>query len=518
MDLVVRGATVYDGTGAAGIVADVVVSDGRVVAIGPGAADRVGDPARTVEAAGRVVTPGFVDLHTHSDLTLLSNGFGPSTIRQGVTTAVVGNCGLGMAPISPAADVDDVRTANGYLDRDPDLRVGWDSIGGYLDTIDTAGIAPNVATLTAHLPIRASVLGLGDQAPTSADLDAMAILLDDALADGAVGLSTGLVYAPLTYATHDELVRLGEVVAARDRLFAWHVKDYADDLLASVRQALSVASMTGVRTQISHLTCVGRRNHGSARLALALVDEARANGLDVGVDIYPYLAGNAPLQQLLPAWVQEGGAEVFQRRLRDRAVREQVAQEWRGNALGWDEIVICAVPPDADQSVVGRTVADLGGTEAALDVLAEHGGAVMMVAFGRSDDDLRAVLTHASAVVASDGMALDPEGPTGGGLPHPRAYGCFPRYLSTYGRDDLAAAVHRCTGKPAARAGLDRGVLRVGAPADLVVLDLDRLADIATYERPAQYPTGVDLVVVNGEVVVDEGRDTGARPGRALRV
>lgn len=517
IDLAVLGATVYDGTGAPGLVADVLVADGRIVEIAPGAAARAGEAGRTVAAAGRVVTPGFVDIHTHSDLTLLSNAFGPSTIRQGITTVVVGNCGLGLAPLGTPVDLGEVRSANGYLDRDDSVEVTWSTVGGYLDRVSANGLGPNVAALAAHLPIRASVLGLGDRAPDAVALDEMAGLLDDALADGAAGLSTGLVYAPLTFATQAELVRLGEVTAARDRLFAWHVRDYSDDLVGSVRQALRVASLTGVRTQLSHLCVVGRRNHGAAQLALDLVDEARAHGLDVGVDLYPYLAGNAPLAQLLPAWVQQGGNEVFRRRLRDEHVRQQVKDAWIGNALGWDEIVVCAVPPEGDQTVVGRTVADLGGTEGALDLLADYGGAVMMVAFGRSEADLVAVLSHPAAVVASDGMALDPDGPTGLGLPHPRAYGCFPRYLSTYGRQNLADAIHRATGKPAARVGLERGHLAAGAPADLLVLDLDRLSDRATYEQPAQFPDGIDLVMVNGQVVVDAGRDTGARPGRALR-
>ncbi|MGW2315078.1 N-acyl-D-amino-acid deacylase family protein, partial [Actinomadura luteofluorescens] len=342
-------------------------------------------------------------------------------------------------------------------------------------------------------------------------------LLGDALAAGAAGVSTGLVYAPACYAREDELEALGRTAAAYGRLFAWHVRDYADGLLDSVRQALRVAAATGCRTQISHLVAVGRRNHGSVARALELIDAARAAGLDVGFDIYPYLAGNAPLSQLLPAWAQEGGERAMRARLTDRAVRARVRDGWRDMPNSWDDIAVGGRAVTALAADAGTDPPDL-----ALDLVAEHGNAVQMVAGGRSERDLADALAHPAGVIGSDGQALDPAGPTGRGTPHPRSYGCFPRLFAEYvrpGRLGLAEAVRKCTSAPAERAGLaGRGVLKPGAHADIVVFDPARIADRATFAAPQRYPDGIRAVIVGGRAVVEDGAHGDARPGEILRV
>ncbi|MPZ97132.1 MAG: amidohydrolase family protein [Propionibacteriales bacterium] len=520
IDLLLRGGLVVDGTGARPRVADVGVDRGRVVLQEPGSTESA---LVELDVRDRVVSPGFVDIHTHSDLTLLSAPSARSKVAQGVTTEVVGNCGLGLAPLPPGSPVDPIRAAVGYLDLDPGVQVSWHRLADYLAAVATARPSVNVAAFVAHLPLHGGVVGLGDQPAGAAELDVMCGLLDEALGDGGVGLSTGLAYAPLCFADERELLALASVVARRGALFAWHLRDYGDRLIPSVEQALRVAATTGCRTQISHLVSVGRRNWGAVVEALDLVDRARADGLDVGVDMYPYTAGSAPLSQLLPEWAQDGGIEEVQRRLRQPAVRDRIRSAWVDRPLGWDEIVLNWLPESAP-TMVGRTIASVAeslgstGDDVALDLLRDYGGAALMVAYGRSEDDLRTVLRHPAAVVASDGLALDPDGVTGTGLPHPRSYGCFPRFLSRYAGDDLADAIRRCTSAPADRVGMaDRGRLAVGLPADITVLDLARLDDLATYERPHAYPSGVDLVMVAGEVVVQAGEHTGARPGTALR-
>jgi N-acyl-D-aspartate/D-glutamate deacylase len=346
-------------------------------------------------------------------------------------------------------------------------------------------------------------------------------LLDDALAAGAAGASTGLMYAPLTYAREEELTALGHAVAARDRLFSWHIRDYGDHLLDSVRQVLRVAEATGCRTQISHLLAVGQRNWGKVARALELVDAARERGADVAADMYPYLAGNAPLSQLLPAWAQAGGEAAMRDRLAGEPVRRRVREEWRDLPTSWSEVTVSRVPAERPD-VTGRTLADLGGADAALDLIAEFGNAVMMVAGGRSEEDLLAVLRHPATVIGSDGQALDPDGPTGLGTPHPRSYGCYPRLFADHvrtGRLPLAETVRKCTGAPAARAGLrDRGELAPGKAADVVVFAPDRIADLATYAEPQRYPDGIRAVLVNGQVVVEDGAHLGERPGTVLRI
>lgn len=519
-DLLLTGGLVVDGTGAPGRIADVLVRDGSVVAIGPSTPV---DGVVTRDVSGRVVCPGFVDVHTHSDLTLLSDPRGLSKIHQGVTTEVVGNCGLGVAPSVPST-VDGLRAAVSYLDLDPGIRWTWQDVAGYLDAVATARPGLNVATLVGHLPLRAAVCGFDDRPAGAGDLDRITGLLGDALDAGAVGLSTGLVYAPLPYAREDELVALARVTASRGKVFTWHVRNYDDGLLESAAQAVRVARATGCRTQISHLAAVGRRNWGAVGGVLDLIDEARDAGADVGVDVYPYLHGNAPLAQLLPAWAQEGGPVAWMPTLREPSVRGRIRADWVDRPTTWDEITISwtALPPP--DPAVGRSVAEIAaadgrdGDDVVLDLLADLGTGVMMTAGGRSEDDLRTVLAHPTTVVASDGLALDPHGVTGSGLPHPRSYGCFPRYIDRYAQTGLADAVRRCTSAPAARVGLtDRGTLRPGAPADVLVFDPATLRDTATYTAPHRFARGIDLVLVNGVPTVDDGRHTGERAGAVLR-
>jgi N-acyl-D-aspartate/D-glutamate deacylase len=514
-DLLITGGVVVDGTGAPERTADVAISGGRVEAVG----DLAGrTAARLLDASGCVVCPGFVDVHTHSDLTLLSSPLAHSKIRQGVTTEIIGNCGLGVTPV--LGDRAALRGAAGYLDLDPAVAWDWTGLPGYLDVLARARPAVNVAALVAHIPLRAGVVGFEDRAAGPAELDRMCGLLDEALAAGAVGASTGLVYAPLTYAREEELVALARTVAARDRTFSWHIRDYGDHLLDAVRQVLRVAEAIGCRTQISHLTTVGRRNWGKAVQALDLIDAARERGADVAADMYPYLAGNAPLSQLLPAWAQTGGEAAMRERLADPGVRDRVRAAWSDLPNGWADITVSRIPVDRP-GVTGRTLADLGGADTALDLVGEFGNAVMMVAGGRSEDDLLAVLRHPATVIGSDGQALDPDGPTGAGVPHPRSYGCYPRLFGDYvrtGRLPLAETVRKCTGAAAARFGLhDRGELIAGKAADIVVFSPEAIADRATYAEPQRYPDGIRAVLVAGRVVVEEGSHRGARAGEVLR-
>jgi N-acyl-D-aspartate/D-glutamate deacylase len=501
-DFLLAGGTLVDGTGAAPRAADVLVSGTHITAVLAPGADVPG--IDRVDVSGRVVCPGFVDLHTHSDLTLLSSPLAHSKVRQGVTTEVVGNCGLGVAPIGPTTDVAALRSAVAYLDLDPAVSFTWRSVGEYLDAV--AGASVHVATLVGHIPVRAAVMGFDNRPATPAEIDAMCALVATALADGALGLSTGLVYPPLRAARTDELRALAEVVADHDALFAWHLRDYGDDLLASATEAVQIAAVTGARTQISHLSSIGERNWGRVDDVLDM-----ASG-DLGFDIYPYLAGNAPLSQLLPELPGFGA-------LGDPVARERIAHGWTDNPVPWTEITMAGGAADA---VLGRTIASLAddardASAVAMDLIAEHGHHVIMTAGGRSERDLRAVLGHPATVVASDGMALDPDGPTGQGFPHPRSFGTFPRAITDFGTD-LAAAVHKCTQAPARRVGLtDRGSVEAGRLADLVVLDMERLADRATFTRPQRFPAGVDLVFVAGTMVVAAGQHTGSRPGNVVR-
>jgi len=525
-DVTIVGGQVVDGRGSPARRADVGIRGDRIVALGE---LENASATRRIDAQQRVVSPGFIDAHSHSDLSLLSDGRGLSKIHQGVTTEIIGNCGLGVAPLADRAAIDGVRSAIYLVDPDPTVPWTWQSMAEYLSTVESSGVSINVAALAGHLGIHASVMGYADRLPTEDELQRMCALLDEALDDGAVGLSTGLMYAPISYAQQAELVALGEVVARYDRVFAMHMRNYADHLIEAVDEAIAVGTASGCRVQASHLAAVGERNWGKTLTALAHMDAARADGVRLRADSYPYLAGSANLSQLLPGWAHEGGTAAMVLRLRTPADRERICQEWTTTLVQrWEDVLICWVRTGGDASVVGKRVSEIAaerGTDpelTVLDLIADEDGLINMIAFGRSDLDLDAVLRHPDTLIGSDGLAVDPHGPSGSGHPHPRYYGCYPRLLGHYVRErgilSLESAIHRSTGLVADTFGLrDRGVLQVGSFADVVVFDPATIVDTATFLEPQQFPTGIDTVLVNGTVVVDDGTHTGARPGTVLR-
>jgi N-acyl-D-amino-acid deacylase len=353
-------------------------------------------------------------------------------------------------------------------------------------------------------------------------------LLEEAFDGGAVGVSTGLMFPPAISADRAELVALGETAARHDRLFAAHMRNYNDHLIEAVEEVLDVARATGCRLQVSHLAVAGKRNWGKVPRALELIDRARADGLDVASDIYPYVAGSANLSQLLPEWAQDGGTPEIVRRLGDEAQRRAILEDWQTSLFfGWDEVEIVLVDPGMED-LVGLTVEAIGrqrGQDPALtmlDLVRDTENRVLMVAYGRSEDDLRAVLAHDATSIGSDSLAMDPDGPSGIGRPHPRNFGCYPRFLGRYVREGglttLENAISMSTSAAADRVGLrDRGRLTEGAAADIVVFDEATILDRATFQEPKQFPMGIDLVLVNGAVVVEGDRQhDDVRPGQVL--
>lgn len=526
-DLVIEGGTVVDGTGSPAIQADVAIAGGRIAAIGQ--LPESVSVGRRIDARGRMVSPGFIDAHGHSDLSLLSDPHARSKIHQGVTTEVVGNCGLATAPLVSKRAAAGVREAIYIVDPDPSVAWTWRGVGEYLDELSAAKPSINVVCLAGHLAIKASVMGYDDRPASAEEVQRMRDLLTEALAEGAVGLSTGLMYAPLSFAPLAELVALGEVVAAADRVFAMHMRNYGDHLAEAIDEAVAVGETSGCRVQVSHLAVTGRRNWGKVSEALDALDGARHRGVRIKHDSYPYLAGSANLSQLLPSWVHEGGTAAMVARLRTAADRDRIRREWHTQlAQHWEDILVCWVPSDGDTGVVGKRIPAIAADRheepdaVALDLIAEHAGLINMIAFGRSEDDLRAALRHADTMIGSDGLAVDPTGPSGSGHPHPRYYGCYPRLLGTYVRDEgvlsVEQAIYKSSGLVAATFGLTgRGTLAEGHAADIVVFDSDAISDHATFLDPQQYPTGIDAVIVNGAIAVDHGQHTGTRTGEVLR-
>ena len=521
-DLLLTGGDVVDGLGGPRRRADVGIRDGRIAAVGAGL-DAAPDAAARIDATGRVVAPGFVDAHSHSDLTVLSDGRCRSKLAQGVTTELVGNCGFGPFPVSPP-----LRDAVALIDLDRGTGWDWHDLPGFHAAVDRARPALNLTALAGHIPLRLAADPAAVGRPLDrAGRDRLAGLAADALDAGAAGCSTGLMYPPALDADHAELAAIGQAVARRDRLFAVHMRNYNSALVEAVDEAVAVARETGCRLQVSHLAVAGRANWGSVARALERIDAARADGVDVMLDAYPYLAGSANLSQLLPTWAQEGGPAAMAARLREPSTRDRVIRELAAEMfLGWDEIEISAVEQGYEDAL-GHSVAEIGRrrgvdpAEAALDLIAAMDIRVQMVAYGRSEADMRAALTHPAAMIGSDGLSLDPTGVTGAGRPHPRSYGCYPRVVGQCVRDGLLTlerAVAMSTAVPADRIGLtDRGRVTPGAVADLVVFDPATVADTATYAEPARFPAGVETVVVAGAVALSGGRQhDDVRAGRFL--
>jgi N-acyl-D-amino-acid deacylase len=528
LDLKIEGATVIDGTGVAGGRADIGIRDEIIVALG----DLSREPAgRTTHAAGRVVAPGFIDMHSHSDWRLWDNRRAESKIRQGVTTEVVGNCGFSPAPVS-AQHVDDLRGFALHLPRGMDFH--WRSVGEYLDAFDAEGTALNVIQLVGHGTLRVAAMGFARRPPDQGELATMQRLLGQAIEDGAWGLSTGLIYAPGSYATTEEIIAVAGG-ARRRGFYASHIRGEGATLLTAVEEAIRIGTEADLPVQVSHIKAAGRPNWGKVGEALARLDAAAAGGLDVAADCYPYTASSTTLRTLLPDWILDGGVETMLTRLRDPDTRQRLRRDVEApgsgqsllDRIGWENIMVasCVRRKDAEGKRVSElaTARGMDPFDAALELIVDEGGKGYMILFQLDERDVRQALQHPRVMIGSDGSALAPNGPLGEGKPHPRSYGTFPRVLGEYTREQrvlsLAQAVHKMTGLPARRLGLkDRGIIRVGARADLVVFDPKAIADRATYDDPHRYPAGIEHVLVNGRFVVREGEHTGSLPGRLLRL
>jgi N-acyl-D-amino-acid deacylase len=528
LDVKIAGGTVVDGTGTAGGRTDVGIQDESIVALGDLSRESAG---RTLTASGKIVTPGFIDIHSHSDWTLWANRRAESKIRQGVTTEVVGNCGFSPAPVT-GEYVDDMRGFAIARPRALDFR--WRSVEEYLDAFDANGTALNVVQLIGHGALRIATMGFARRVPSGNELRAMEKLLAAGMEAGAWGLSSGLVYAPGSFATTEEIIALARVAARHRGIYASHVRGEAATLLDAIAEAVRVGREADMPVQVSHIKAAGRPNWGRVPDALALIDAAAAEGLDVMADVYPYTASSTFLRALLPAWALEGGIGAMKARLTDGNTRARIRDELTetatgqslANRVGWDNIMIASCPgrPDAERRRLSELAAARGTHpfDALVELLKADEGQAHVIQFQLDERDLRQALIHPRTMIGSDGSSLAPYGELGAGHHHPRSYGTFPRVLGLYVRDErllsLPQAVHKMTALPARRLGLrDRGVIRVGARADIVVLDPRTVADVASYEEPHRYPVGVEHVLVNGRFVIRDGQHTGSLPGKLLR-
>jgi N-acyl-D-amino-acid deacylase len=505
-DIVIQGGRVVDGTGSPWFMADVGIRGDTIVAVSHHL-DVAG--AKTLDARGSVVAPGFIDVHSHSELSSAGPGIvavplAENNIRQGVTTVFANPDGRGEVPMRP-----------------------------FLDRVANARPTINVGSFIGHGSVRAKVIGLSKRPATATEMDQMRELVRTGMLDGAFGLSTGLFYAPASYAPLDEIVSLARVIARYGGIHQSHMRDEAAGILDAVRETIAIGENGGLPTQISHHKIVGKSNWGKSVETLRLVDEARARGVDVTIDQYPYTASSTTIiRGLLPQWAQEGGQERLIERLRDseigKRVRAEIAKALEAERGGGDPDNVVLASCAWDKGFAGKSLGQVlrdrrrpvtiqQATALVIEIV--QNGDCVAVYHAIGEEDLMRILKHPATMIASDAFPGEPE--FGKDVPHPRAYGTFARVLGVYVRDKhaltLEEAIRKMSSFPAQRMGLvDRGLIRPGMKADVVVFDPARVRDLATFEKPHQYAQGFSHVIVNGEIVLETGEMTRARSGRVL--
>lgn len=517
-DIVIRNGTIVDGLNDKPFRADLGIEGERIRVIGPLATAE----ARTVlDASGKIVAPGFIDIHAHTDAReLLLNPRGESKIRQGVTTEISGNCGGSSFPLSKEVSKEEKRhSERSGLTRD------WFDLEGYFSRLKRTGLVFNYATLVGQGSIRELVLGDARRKPDAEELERMKNLVARAMEQGAIGISTGLEYSPSGFASTEEVIELCRAAAAAGGFYATHVRSEDSRVVEAVAEAIHIAEAAKLPLEISHFKVCGTTYWWKLPKLFDLVDRAGERGSGVTADRYPYTAYNTGLSVFYPNWVLDGGSEAFVKRLMDPGERLKMKEETFEKLEGtpWENILLVDMDKEENKSLVGKTIQQAADEarqdpyEFSCDLLVKEGGNVSIIGFGMDEEGTEQVLKHPLVMVSSDGSALAPAG----GMPHPRNYGTFPRFLGHYVRErkimGLPEAIKKMTSMPAAKAGLkDRGAIRTGNWADLVVFDPATIADKATYTDPEQYPVGIDYVLVNGKVVVDHGVHSGEMAGKLL--
>jgi len=524
LDIKIMDADVLDGTGAPWFRADIGVKNGRIQKTG-----KLGDEAARalINAEGYVVSPSFIDMHSHSDDALLINGRAESKIRQGVTTEVIGNCGDSGAPINYAIKREMEKTAAPLVSAR--VKIDYSTLKDYATKLERQGISVNVAPLVGHGNLRKMVVGYDDRLPTRAELEKMKRVLAGAMKQGAFGMSTGLIYPPGSYAQTPELIELAKVAASFGGIYTSHIRGEGNTLFKAVQEAVTIGKKAKIPVEISHHKAGGKKNWGKVKGARKLMEDARKRGVEVTCDVYPYVASSFGLVNMLPDWAHEGGPEKILERLHSKRFRANVRREMEQGSLAsahWNRTMIAQCPKHT--AYQGRFISELAKKskknpfDFTFDLLIEENLAASVVRFGLAEEDVEYVLGYENSMIGSDGSALAPYGVLGRGHPHPRNYGTFPRVLGRNARErgiiSLPEAVRKMTSLPAQKLGLrDRGVIRPGSWADLVVFNHETIIDVANYSDPKKYPRGIEYVIVNGVLTVSKGRHTGAKAGKVLR-
>lgn len=529
-DLLILGATIYDGRGKDPYVADIAIEDDRIAAIGRLRRARARE---VIDARGLAAAPGFINMLSWSTISLIEDGRSLGELVQGVTTQILGE-GFSMGPLSETMRKD-LQEHQGLLK----YEVAWSSLREYLEHLESRGVSQNVASFVGHTTLRRYAIGLDDRPPSPGELELMRILLEREMRDGAVGLSTALIYPPASFAATEEILELAKVAAKYDGLYITHLRSEGNSLVKAVEEFLHICEKAGIAGQIYHLKAAGETNFDKLDTIIEMVEKARARGQEITADVYPYTAGATGLTASVPTWAQDGGHDAMVARFRDPELRARILEDMGTPSLEWENLYLAAgkaenvllvgfANEELREKYQGKTLEEVAtsrGTsplETILDLITEDDTRVEAVYFFMHEDNVKKKIALPWVSFCSDAASMAPEGAFLELHPHPRAYGSFARVLGRYARDEkvisLTEAVRKLTSLPARVLGLDRrGLLEEGYFADIVLFDPEKIQDHATYLEPHQLATGVRDVIVNGRPALREGRFTGEFPGRALK-
>ncbi|MFY9177470.1 MAG: D-aminoacylase [Caldicoprobacterales bacterium] len=527
LDIVIKDGKIVNGTGNPWYYGDVGIKDGLIVSIG-----KIEVQAKEVlDASGKIVTPGFIDVHSHSDLKILQDPLGEIKLQQGVTTEIFGNCGFSPAPLNNST-AELLKSYSQPVMGELNRPWSWNSFKEYMDVLSQGTYSHNIGTYVGNGALRIAIKGFDSSPLTKKELNDVKALLADAMEAGALGLSLGLMYAPENYYSIQELVDICSILSQYNGLLVAHIRGEGNSLISSIEEVIYIAQENGIPLHISHFKAAGRNNWDhKVDKAMDLIESARARGVDVTCDVYPYNAGSTSLWTLLPPWVLEGGVESGLDHIKNPRTRQAIYDELSSQATSWDNliystgwgnVVISSVASRQNQKLVGKNVDQISQErgrhpiDCVFDLLLEEKGKISIVFFHTSEEDVKKILVWDKSLVVSDSLF------SAGGVPHPRLYGTFPRLFAKYVRHEklitLEEAVRKVTSFPAQRLNLNKiGVLDIGYIADIVVFDMEEIEDRATYLNPRQYPKGINWVIVNGRKVMEEGRHLGVKSGRVLK-
>ena len=537
LDIKIINGVIIDGSAKDAYKGDLGITGDKITKIGDLSNE---DAKTTIDAKGQVVSPGFIDMHTHSDMSLVYDRNASSRIYSGVTTDVIGNCGIGVAPVK----LENKQLLLDYLgtrivgSMPVELELKWDTYKSYFEYMEQNPPAVNVAPLLAQGPIRIYEMGFSKEEPTDKELENMVELADDCMKQGPLGMTSGLVYLPGEYTTQKELVELCKKVAKYDGFYATHMRNEGDEIFEAMDEAIDVARQSGVRLHISHLKCLGHKNFGQTDKLFAKINKAREEGLKVSFDVYPYNAGMTSLSAMLPPWMFEGGVDKMVERLTDEKNRKQIVhdienglpgwQNFGGSLRSWDDVTIVSVTQDEDAWMEGMKLTEIAAKwdkdlyNTMFDILYKENGRVQITIVLMDENDVQTILSHPDSMVGSDSMSLATEGLLAKTSTHPRAFGTQAKVLGEFVREkkcfSLEEGVKKLTYNPAKILKIEgRGLLKEGNFADIVIFNPDTIKDMATYKNPKQYPVGIDTVIVNGVVAFEDGRQLEVLPGRFLK-